>query len=164
MNAHCERGIGSIRREALDHVLIMTETHARHVLAVHQQHHNEHRPHRARNQLPPTADQQPITDTSSKAADFCAPTSSAVSSTRAAMRLDPQRRLSDPHRLRGNTRPRRAAPSTKAPAAASPSTDSSGAWAAAGPVDAHLIGGESVKCEPPAEICDHGEQPPNPCQ
>ncbi|MBQ0901996.1 hypothetical protein [Micromonospora sp. U21] len=33
MNAHCERGIGSIRREALNHVLIMNEAHARHVLA-----------------------------------------------------------------------------------------------------------------------------------
>jgi hypothetical protein len=29
MNAHCERVIGSIRREALDHVLITGEAHAR---------------------------------------------------------------------------------------------------------------------------------------
>jgi hypothetical protein len=28
MNAHCERVIGTIRREALDHVLIMNEAHA----------------------------------------------------------------------------------------------------------------------------------------
>ncbi|MFI9273164.1 integrase core domain-containing protein [Kitasatospora sp. NPDC052896] len=61
MNAHCERGTGSIRREALDHVLIVNETHTRHVLAAYQQHYNEHRPRRARNQLPPTADQLPIT-------------------------------------------------------------------------------------------------------
>jgi transposase len=61
MNAHCERVIGSIRREALDHVLIMNEAHARHVLAAYERHYNEHRPHRARNQLPPGADQQPIT-------------------------------------------------------------------------------------------------------
>jgi putative transposase len=33
MNAHCERIIGSIRREALDHVLILGEAHARQVLA-----------------------------------------------------------------------------------------------------------------------------------
>ncbi|MFG2630719.1 integrase core domain-containing protein [Streptomyces sp. NPDC048473] len=52
--------IGSIRREALDHVLIMNEAHARHVLAAYERHYNEHRPHRARNQLPPGADQQPI--------------------------------------------------------------------------------------------------------
>ncbi|WP_033220949.1 integrase core domain-containing protein [Kitasatospora phosalacinea] len=61
MNAHCERVIGSIRREALDHVLIMNEAHARHVLAAYQQHYNEHRPHRARNQLPPGVHEQPTT-------------------------------------------------------------------------------------------------------
>ncbi|MCQ8836339.1 integrase core domain-containing protein [Streptomyces malaysiensis] len=59
MNAHCERVIGSIRREALDHVLIMNEAHARHVLAAYEQHYNEHRPHQARNQLPPDAHEQP---------------------------------------------------------------------------------------------------------
>jgi transposase InsO family protein len=55
MNAHCERVIGSIRCEALDHVLIMNQAHARQVLASYQRHYNEHRPHRARNQLPPDA-------------------------------------------------------------------------------------------------------------
>ncbi|MEU5106205.1 integrase core domain-containing protein [Streptomyces sp. NPDC021354] len=59
MNAHCERIIGSIRREALDHILIMNETHARHVLAAYERHYNEHRPHQARNQLPPDAPEQP---------------------------------------------------------------------------------------------------------
>ncbi|MBV9025832.1 MAG: transposase [Streptomycetaceae bacterium] len=61
MNAHCERIIGSIRREALDHVLIMNEAHARQVLAAYRLHHNEHRPHQARNQLPPDAHEQPAT-------------------------------------------------------------------------------------------------------
>ncbi|WP_442819586.1 integrase core domain-containing protein [Streptomyces sp. NBC_00841] len=60
MNAHCERVIGTIRREALDHVLIMNEAHARHLLATHQRHYNEHRPHQTLNQLPPGADQQSI--------------------------------------------------------------------------------------------------------
>ncbi|WP_089926787.1 integrase core domain-containing protein [Lentzea albida] len=55
MNAHCERVIGSIRREVLDHVLIMGESHARRVLAAYQTHYNEHRPHQARDQLPPDA-------------------------------------------------------------------------------------------------------------
>lgn len=58
MNAHCERVIGSIRREALDHVLIVNEAHTRQVLAACQRHYNEHRPYRARKQLPPDAHEQ----------------------------------------------------------------------------------------------------------
>ena len=50
MNAHCER---------VDHILIMNETHARHVLAVYERHYNQCRPHQARNQLPPGAPEQP---------------------------------------------------------------------------------------------------------
>ncbi|WP_418346724.1 integrase core domain-containing protein [Streptomyces fodineus] len=61
MNAHCERVIGSIRREALDHVLILNGAHARHVLTAYERHCNDHRPHQARNRRPPDADQQPIT-------------------------------------------------------------------------------------------------------
>ncbi|MFJ8957538.1 integrase core domain-containing protein [Streptomyces sp. NPDC102381] len=49
MNAHCERVIGSIRREALDHVLVLNEAHAQHVLTAYERHCNDHRPHRARN-------------------------------------------------------------------------------------------------------------------
>ncbi|MFD8810007.1 integrase core domain-containing protein [Streptomyces sp. NPDC059627] len=59
MNAHCERVIGTIRREALDHVLIMNEGHARQILAEYQHHCNRHRPHRARDQRPPEAQDQP---------------------------------------------------------------------------------------------------------
>lgn len=59
MNAHCERIIGRIRREALDQVLIVGETHARQVLATYQRHYNAHRPHQARHQLPPDALEQP---------------------------------------------------------------------------------------------------------
>ncbi|WP_372441786.1 integrase core domain-containing protein [Lentzea nigeriaca] len=40
-------------RTILDHVLIVGEGHARHVLAAYQKHYNEHRPHQARDQLPP---------------------------------------------------------------------------------------------------------------
>jgi len=38
MNAHCERVIGTVRREALDHLLIWNETHARHVLDAYTRH------------------------------------------------------------------------------------------------------------------------------
>ncbi|MED7828564.1 integrase core domain-containing protein, partial [Streptomyces chiangmaiensis] len=55
MNAHCERVIGTVRREALDHVLLMNEAHARQVLADFERHYNTHRPHRARDQRPPHA-------------------------------------------------------------------------------------------------------------
>ncbi|MER5917705.1 hypothetical protein ABT124_47260 [Streptomyces sp. NPDC001982] len=58
MNAGCERVIGSIRRQILDHVLIMGEAHTRQVLAAYQRHHNEHRPCQAR-RLPPDAQEQP---------------------------------------------------------------------------------------------------------
>ncbi len=58
MNAHCERVIGTVRREALDHVLIMNASHATKVLAEYADHYNQHRPHRSRGQLPPDASQQ----------------------------------------------------------------------------------------------------------
>ncbi|WP_231648042.1 integrase core domain-containing protein [Saccharothrix sp. NRRL B-16348] len=59
MNAHCERVIGTIRRELLDHILITGEAHARHVLKTYEHHYNQHRPHQARDQLPPDARQHP---------------------------------------------------------------------------------------------------------
>jgi hypothetical protein len=61
MNPHRERIIGSIRREALNHVRTMGEAHARQILATHTKHHTAHRPHRARRQLPPDSVQQPAT-------------------------------------------------------------------------------------------------------
>ncbi|ROP41784.1 helix-turn-helix domain-containing protein [Saccharothrix texasensis] len=42
LNAHCERVIGTIRRELLDHVLIIGEAHARHVLTTYEDHYNRH--------------------------------------------------------------------------------------------------------------------------
>ncbi|MGW2937200.1 integrase core domain-containing protein, partial [Streptomyces sp. NPDC001156] len=52
---------GTVRREALDHVLLMNEAHARQVLADFERHYNTHRPHRARDQRPPHASGQPAT-------------------------------------------------------------------------------------------------------
>jgi hypothetical protein len=59
MNAHCERIIGNLRCEALDHLLIWNETHARQVLDAYARHYNGHRPHQARGQLPPLAQKHP---------------------------------------------------------------------------------------------------------
>lgn len=61
MNAHCERIIGSIRREALDHVLITTEAHARHVFAAYERHYNEHRPRQPPDAHEPAAVHDPHT-------------------------------------------------------------------------------------------------------
>ncbi len=58
-NTHCERVIGTLRQEALDHILILGEAHARQVLTTYPRHYNAHRPHRARCQLPPQAHGQP---------------------------------------------------------------------------------------------------------
>ncbi|MFD9737342.1 integrase core domain-containing protein [Umezawaea sp. NPDC059074] len=57
MNTHCERVIGTLRRELLDHILIMDEGHAQQLLKTYEEHYNRHRPHQARDQLPP-ADQR----------------------------------------------------------------------------------------------------------
>jgi Integrase core domain len=42
---YAERLIGSIRRECLDHVVVVGERHLRHVLASYQKYHNEVRTH-----------------------------------------------------------------------------------------------------------------------
>jgi putative transposase len=43
-NAHRERVIGTLRRETLDHMLLWSETHARHGLEIYTRHYNGHRP------------------------------------------------------------------------------------------------------------------------
>lgn len=45
-NCHIERLIGSLRREILDHVLILRRRHLSNVLREYAAHHNSHRPHR----------------------------------------------------------------------------------------------------------------------
>jgi hypothetical protein len=48
MNAYAERLIGSIRRECCDRILILGQTHLRHVLAEYIDHHNSGRSHQGR--------------------------------------------------------------------------------------------------------------------
>lgn len=45
MNATCERLIGTLRRELLDRMLVLSEAHLRAVLTGYQAHYNTGRPH-----------------------------------------------------------------------------------------------------------------------
>src|SRR6266700_430534 len=58
--AHAERWVGSIRRECLDRILIVSSSHLERVLREYVAHHNTHRPHRALNQQPPIPKPIPI--------------------------------------------------------------------------------------------------------
>jgi transposase InsO family protein len=52
-NAICERLVGTLRRELLDRMLILNETHLRRVLNEYVIHYNGHRPHWALKQRCP---------------------------------------------------------------------------------------------------------------
>jgi transposase InsO family protein len=59
MNAIMERWVGSVRREILDRILIVSAAHLRKVLIEYEDHFNTHRPHRALNQASPL---RPLSD------------------------------------------------------------------------------------------------------
>ena len=52
-NAYAERFVGTVRRECLDHLLIVGSRHLYRVLTEFQGHYNDHRSHQGRQQLPP---------------------------------------------------------------------------------------------------------------
>jgi putative transposase len=52
-NGHVERLIGGVRREALDHVLILGRKHLSEVLREYAAHHTSHRPQRGLGLRPP---------------------------------------------------------------------------------------------------------------
>jgi hypothetical protein len=53
-SAHAERWIGTVRRECLDHLLIVGPCHLARVLSQFAEHYNGHRPHRALQLAPPS--------------------------------------------------------------------------------------------------------------
>ena len=55
-----ERGVGSLRRECLDRLLIVGRRHLETVVRIYAKHYNEHRPHRSLSQHPPLAKPPPI--------------------------------------------------------------------------------------------------------
>jgi len=54
-NAACERFLGSVRRECLDHLLVLGEGHLRRVLREYADYSNQHRPHQGLRQSVPDA-------------------------------------------------------------------------------------------------------------
>jgi transposase InsO family protein len=58
--AHPERWIGTLRRECLDRLLILSRRHLAHVIRDYTPHYNEHRPHRSLGQRPPLAPSTPV--------------------------------------------------------------------------------------------------------
>jgi hypothetical protein len=58
MNATCERLIGTLRRELLDRMLILSEAHLRAVLIEYQAHYNTARPHQGIAQRIPGCDRE----------------------------------------------------------------------------------------------------------
>jgi len=58
-NAYAERVIGSIRRECLDHFIVLNERHLRRLLRSFLVYYNTTRPHQALGDSPHTRDVQP---------------------------------------------------------------------------------------------------------
>ncbi|WP_425266947.1 integrase core domain-containing protein [Amycolatopsis circi] len=59
MNAHCERAIGTLRRQVLDHIPVRNEAHAGRAFTEYQEPYNRHRPHQSRSQRPPAVQDHP---------------------------------------------------------------------------------------------------------
>jgi len=61
-NSYAARLVGTLRRECLDHVLILGERHLRSILAEYARHDDGHRPHQGLQQEPPQRQSSQTTD------------------------------------------------------------------------------------------------------
>jgi putative transposase len=61
-NSYAEGFVGTLRRECLDHMLILGEWHLRSVVAEYARHYNGHRPHQGLQQEPPLREPGQIVD------------------------------------------------------------------------------------------------------
>ena len=61
-NSYAERFVGTLRRECLDHVLILGERHLRSVLAEYARHYDGYCPHQDRQQEPPMRESGHVVD------------------------------------------------------------------------------------------------------
>ena len=58
-NAHCERFIGTLRRDCLDHMIILNERHRYRIVNEYTTYYNESRPHQGIGQQIPSSPAQP---------------------------------------------------------------------------------------------------------
>ncbi|MEU4743700.1 integrase core domain-containing protein [Actinosynnema sp. NPDC023658] len=91
MNTHCERVTGTIRRELLDHILMLSETHARQVLTTYENHYNRYHPTRPETSYRPRLNGILPRYTTWTPTDCSTPASSTGSSTSTDAPLDQQR-------------------------------------------------------------------------
>jgi hypothetical protein len=97
-NAICERVVGTLRREVLDHVLIVNQLHLRRVLNEYVIHYNGHRPHQALDQRAPKAHEAaspPASDLSHTGSGE--PQYSTGSSTSTTLPREPARQTQKPN-------------------------------------------------------------------
>jgi putative transposase len=58
-NAFAERFVGTVRRECLDHLLVVSRGHLQNILRIYIGHYNRHRPHRSLELRPPERTEPP---------------------------------------------------------------------------------------------------------